>query len=129
MIFTNTESAKAALKNGESIEFENKRLVLASGSKSRARIMNKAGFDFAVIPSLADEEGIKKEFGKVNSEEKAIEYVLKLSREKAKWLAPRIKNAVILAADTIAFYKDQILEKPKDEADARRIFDFLSDTT
>jgi len=29
----------------------------------------------------------------------------------------------------VAFYKSEILEKPKDEADARRIFNFISDTT
>lgn len=129
MMFTDTESAKSALKNGENVEFTNKTLVLGSGSMSRAKIMNRAGLNFVVLPSLTDEENIKKNFGMVDSEEKAVKYVLKLSKEKATWLASKVGNAVILSADTIAFYKDRILEKPKDEADARRIFDFLSDTT
>lgn len=117
-----------AIKNNEVIEFDKKTLVLGSGSVSRAKIMERANLDFISIPSLLDEEKLKKEFGKVTTLKKAKEYVLMLSREKARWVAKRLKNTVIIGSDTIAFYKDEILEKPKDENDARRIFNRLSDT-
>lgn len=123
------EEIKEKIKNNETVSFDKKVLVLASGSISRAKIMEKAKLSFIAIPSLADEEGIKKAFGEVKTEEQAKEYVEKLSFEKAVWLSKRVKNAVVLAADTIAFYKDEILEKPKDEKDARRIFNTLSNST
>lgn len=113
----------------DTIEFAKKTLVLASGSASRIKIMTNAGLDFVAIAGSADEERLKREFGKVNSEEKAKEYVMMLSREKARWLAEKTKNAVIIGADTIAFYKNEKLEKPKDEEDARRIFSTLSNST
>lgn len=116
------------LKNGEIIEFDRKTLILASKSLSRYKIMKKAGVNFVVIPSLAEEEKIKQIFGEVRTEGRAYEYVKMLAYEKAKWLSSRVKNGVIVAADTIAFYKDEILEKPKDENDARRIFNTLSNS-
>lgn len=128
MKFTDIDSAINALNSGENIEFENKTLILASGSASRFKIMKNANMNFITIPSNADEENIKKNFGVVNSEKLACEYVKVLACEKGRWLKVRVKNAVILAADTIAFYKDEILEKPKDEKDARRIFNALSDS-
>ena len=128
MKYIDRESTIEAIKNDEVVAFEDKTLILASNSVSRAKIMNRAGLRFISIPSFLDEEGLKKIFGKVDSMDKAKEYVLMLSYEKAMWLSSRVKNAVIIGADTIAFYKDEILEKPKDEADARRIFSFLSET-
>ena len=117
------------IKSGKIVEFEDKILVLASSSVSRFNIMKNAGFKFCVIPSLLDEESLKMEFGEVKDEESAVSYVKRLAYEKALWLSKRIKNAVIIAADTVAFYKDEILEKPKDEEDARRIFSALSDSS
>lgn len=128
MIFDENSSIEEILKNNEIVEFKEKRLVLASGSLSRFKIMKKLGLDFLVIPSLVDEEMLKREFGKVKTEEEAVKYVKMLSLAKAKWVKEHTKNAVILAADTVAFYKGEILEKPKDEVDARRIFSALSDS-
>jgi len=122
------ESAKLALDKNEFIEFDKKTLILASGSVSRFKIMKNSGLNFIAIPSLADEEGIKKDFGLVNTKEKAIEYVKLLASKKGNWLKERVRNAVIISADTVAFYKDELLEKPKDEADARRIFNALSES-
>lgn len=128
MLFRDIKSINDILKNNEIIEFEEKTLVLASNSLTRFRIMQKSGLEFVVVPSFIDEEGVKQEFGEVKTEEKACEYVKKLALAKAKWVKEHTRNAVVLSADTIAFYKDEILEKPKDEDDARRIFTTLSDS-
>lgn len=104
-------------------------LILASMSASRAKIMDRAGLSFITAKSDAPEEELKEKFGKVDSLDKAREYVLMLSRAKARGVRGGDKNAVIIGADTIAFYKDEKLEKPKDESDARRIFSMLSGTT
>jgi len=129
MEYIDKDSALAELSDGGKIEFDEKRLVLASGSLTRERIMKQNNIRHVIIPSLADEESAKRDFGVVDSLEKAEKYVMWLSYVKAMWLKDKLENAVILAADTVAFYKNEILEKPKDEADARRIFNFLSDTT
>ena len=117
------------LLNNEIIEFKEKTLVLASKSASRIKVLERAGLKFVAIPSLIDEEKLKTEFGEVKAEEVAANYVKRLSHEKAMWVYEHVKNAVVIGADTVAFYKDEILEKPKDEADARRIFTTLSNST
>lgn len=116
------------LENDDIIEFKEKTLVLASNSKSRLKIMENANLNFVVVPSLADEEELKKSLGRVDAEEKAVKYVKELSLAKAKWVKEHTKNAVVIAADTIAFYNGEVLEKPKDEDDARRIFSTLSNS-
>lgn len=116
------------IKNNQIIEFDKKTLILASNSASRYKIMKKAGLNFVVIPSLLEEEKVKQCLGEVKSEEDAVNYVKTLSYEKAFWLSKYVKNGIIISADTIAFYKDEILEKPKDEKDARRIFNVLSNS-
>lgn len=129
MKYIDKETAMQFLCSNNKIVFDDKVLVLASGSLTRERILKQNNIHHVIIPSLADEETAKLEFGVVDSLEKAEEYVKRLSYVKAMWLKDKLENAVILAADTVAFYKNEILEKPKDEADARRIFNFLSDTT
>jgi len=128
MNFINVDLIKEKIKGNKTFEFDEKKLILASNSASRFKIMENAKLNFIVIPSLVDEEEIKKGICEVKTEEKAIEYVKLLACKKAQWLSERIKNAVIISADTIAFYKNEILEKPKDEIDARRIFSALSNS-
>jgi len=129
MKYVDKKIALMALNAGKVINFDEKTLVLASGSLTRKRILEQNHIQHVIIPSLADEESAKRDFGVVDTLEKAEKYVERLSYEKAIWLKDKLENAVILAADTVAFYKSEILEKPKDEADARRIFNFISDTT
>ena len=114
MIFKDVNTAKKALENNEVVEFNEKTLILASNSASRFKIMEQAGLNFFAIPSLANEEKIKSGLKNVKTEDDAVFYVRTLALAKAKWLKSHTKNAIILAADTIAFYKDEILEKPKD---------------
>jgi len=128
MLFKDFDTAISALKNGEVIEFPKKILILASASASRFKIMERANLEFIAIPSFVEEEVIKSRLKKVKTQEEAIYYVRTLAYEKAVWLKKHTKNAVILAADTVAFYKNEILEKPRDEKDARRIFNALSNS-
>ena len=122
----NTEKALQAIKNNEKIIFENPTIILASKSISRKRIMEQAGISFVVLPSIVDEEKIKKEFPLINTEELATEYVKKLAYEKAKALEDYVENGIIIAADTIAFCDNEKLEKPVDIEDARRILTKIS---
>lgn len=123
------KKVKQAIENKEIIEFKEKTIVLASASKTRQEILKKEKIEFVTIPNILDEEKIKEEIVEKNTQQAAQGYVEKLAKAKALSIAPFIKNAVIISADTVAFYQDEILEKPKDEADARRMFEKISNST
>ncbi len=92
-------------------------IVLASGSPRRRELMAKAGYDFVVRPTDADErvEGLPRE------------RVMALARRKAE--ASSEEALPVLSADTLVALGDQVLGKPRDEADARRMLASLSGRT
>ena len=87
------------------------KIILASGSPRRKELLKQAGFDFEVEPSLIDEISQQKEPGKIVEE---------LSRIKALDIAGRHidEDVLIIGSDTLVFYRDYVLGKPVDEADA-----------
>ncbi len=92
-------------------------LVLASQSPRRAEILRQAGIPFSVRPAAVDEtprEG-----------EDPLEYVERLAEEKAA-AVPYAPGEIILAADTTVVIDGEMLGKPADEADARRMLACLS---
>ena len=89
------------------------RLILASSSPRRRELLASIGFEFDVIPSNVPE--VK------GRDETPEEYVARLSREKAKAVAVSHRDRWIVAADTTVVLDDHLLEKPADEADAKRM--------
>ena len=89
---------------------QKKRIILASRSESRKNALKLLGLKFSVIPSQVDEEA----FGERNPEKRA----LKLAQLKAKDVAGRVKNAVVIACDLIVVFKGKIYEKPKSRKEA-----------
>ena len=98
-----------------------KPIILASSSPRRKRLLTEAGFTFTVDPSDFDESKVKIR--------NPHEMVKQLSRKKAQEVAKRHPNSIIIGADTTVFCDGQILEKPKDEEDAKRMLKFLSGKT
>jgi len=96
----------------------NDKLILASGSPRRAEILAAVGWKFEKEVADVDET----EF----PGEKPDEYVLRLGKIKAETVAANHKNALILGADTIVVIDNQIIGKPKDFDDARRMLKMLS---
>jgi septum formation protein len=95
------------------------RLILASGSPRRRELLAEAGYDFTVVPpSEAAECG-------VCSGEGPAELVVRLARQKAADVAPRVAEGIIVACDTVAECQGQILGKPRDEAHARKMLRLL----
>lgn len=95
------------------------RLVLASQSPRRREILERAGFRFEVRVTGVPEVRAP--------EETASEYVQRLAASKAHAGAvPGEDGAVVLGADTVVVLDNHILEKPVDEADARRMLGVLS---
>ncbi len=97
-------------------------LVLASASPRRSELLRSVGLDFEVVPADIDES--------VRPGESPSAYVARLSAEKARVVAGRIgADCVVVAADTTVDVDGQILEKPIDESDARRMLALLSGRT
>ena len=54
-----------------------------------------------------------------------MELVQNLAFLKATDVARRVSNAIIISADTVIVHKNNILGKPKDVSDAKRILSIL----
>ncbi|HPG43693.1 MAG TPA: Maf family protein [Acholeplasmataceae bacterium] len=93
-------------------------LILASSSPRRAKLLKDAGLDFIVVPSHLEEF--------VDEKYKPAELVLELAKQKALSVAAKYPDDVIIGADTIVVFEDQVLGKPRDEEDAYRMLRLLS---
>jgi septum formation protein len=95
------------------------RLILASGSPRRRELLAEAGFQFEVVrPSEAAECG-------VCSGESPPELVARLAFQKAADVAAHVREGLIVACDTVAECRGQILGKPADRHHARRMLHLL----
>jgi septum formation protein len=94
------------------------RLVLASGSPRRAEIMNSVGWEFTKAVPDVDES--------VCAGEPPDDYVQRLAGEKALAVVADHPGEIILAADTTVVIGGEIIGKPDDLNDARRMIRRLS---
>jgi septum formation protein len=95
-------------------------LILASASPRRAELLTSAGFTFEVVAADVDET--------VRQDEAAEAYALRVARDKAEAVFHRRRKSgsAILAADTVVVLNGEILGKPTDSADARRMLRLLA---
>lgn len=94
------------------------RLLLASASPRRAEILRAVDWPFDAAPvNLREERGV---------EEGPVAYVERLAREKAEAAAALHPGRLVLGADTTVVVSGEVLEKPVDEEDARRMLRCLS---
>lgn len=103
-------------------------LILASSSPRRSELLRQAGFDFEIHPTDVPEFPL--------SGESAIQLASRLALKKAQTvfdlLAPRASNSshlLVLGADTVVACDEQLLGKPADEEDAKRMLRLLSGRT
>jgi septum formation protein len=95
-------------------------LILASESPRRAQLLTAAGYQFTVqVASDRAECG-------VCSRETAPEMVARYAYRKAADVALRSQSGLIVAADTVASCRGQILGKPRDQQHAEAILRTLS---
>ncbi|MCC5892607.1 nucleoside triphosphate pyrophosphatase [Exiguobacterium sp.] len=98
-----------------------KRVILASMSPRRTELLAKAGIHHEVIPSNVVEG--------VNGQEAPDDYVGRLAREKALDVARNNRDAIVIGSDTVVVLDGNILEKPSDREEARRMLEQLSGAT
>ena len=103
-------------------------LILASASPRRHELLTQAGLTFTVEAANLNEDLLPNEA--------AAAYVQRLAEEKAQavWNAHKASDTaenplVVLGADTCVVVEGQILGKPTDSADARRMLELLSGRT
>ena len=92
-------------------------LVLASQSPRRAEILRQAGVPFVVHAAPVDET--------LQFRETPEDYVRRLAEAKARAVACDA-DEIVLGADTTVVVDGEILAKPADAADARRMLALLS---
>lgn len=94
------------------------KIVLASASPRRKEIFEKVGIEFTV--STSDKEEIIRK----NTPE---EIVVDLASKKAEDVASQYEgNVIIIGADTMVVQNGEIMGKPRDEEDAKRMLHLLS---
>jgi septum formation protein len=93
------------------------KLVLASASPRRAEILRACGWPFESLAANVDESR--------HDHEDATTYVKRLAHAKAEVIVPRASGATVVGADTVVVVDGEILGKPRDEGDARRMLRML----
>ncbi len=96
-------------------------IILASASPRRYELLKSLGLDFKVVPSNVEESHAPLQ--------KKEEVVLTNARLKGLSVAEAYPRALVISADTIVVFEDEILGKPEDEADAFRMLQLLSGRT
>ena len=94
------------------------KIILASTSPRRKELLEKAGIDFQIDASSIEE--IMDEI--LPLEERLID----LAISKGEPIHQKYPYDIVISADTIVYYQDQVIGKPKDEQDARVILEKLS---
>ncbi|MBL7150751.1 septum formation protein Maf [Candidatus Microgenomates bacterium] len=96
------------------------KIILASSSVSRKNILSSLGFSFKVIPNNIDEEEVKKTIKDIPQIVKTLalkkaEAVERIVKKK------KIKDYLIIGADSLAEIDGIYLDKPKDQNHARKM--------
>lgn len=97
------------------------KIILASSSPRRKELMKEISSSFDIIPSSYDEI--------VNPHLSIKEQVQEIAKNKGLEIHQKHPNSLVISADTIVVFKDEIIGKPKDGKDAFIILKKLSDNT
>lgn len=93
-------------------------IILASASPRRKEILEKTGLKFKV-----DKSDYKEKTALGLQSHKLARF---LSREKARHVARRHRNALVIAADTIVVLRGKLFGKPRNEEQAKEMLKALS---
>ena len=97
------------------------RIILASASKRRSKILKECGIKHKVVVSGVSEEIDNKESPKVN--------VLFNAQAKGRKVASKYKEGFIISADTIVLVGKRLLGKPRTKKEAKEFLKLFSGKT
>ena len=92
------------------------RVILASGSAIRRKLMTDARLDFEVIVKPVDEAAIKES---MLSESARLRDIADALAEAKSMRVSRIEDGLVIGADQIMVMDNQLFDKPKDLDEAR----------
>ena len=95
-----------------------KKIILASSSKHRKKLLNQLKIKFSTISPDIDESRKRNE--------SVDEYVKRLSIEKARKVADENKNAIVIGSDEVAVVDKKILGKPLKKVNAVKQLKMIS---
>lgn len=97
-----------------------KKLILASASPRRRRLLEQIALSFRVIPSSVDEDDICCD---------PLANVQAIALRKAHDVAARVEDGIVIGADTQVLADNRVFGKPENMADAVRMLSELSGRT
>ena len=97
------------------------KIILASGSPRRRKILSEMGYDFETVSADINETIIPGE--------SPADHVLRLSAVKAETIAKKYPRDLIIGADTAVVLHENILGKPSSEDEAFEMLGRLSGRT
>lgn len=98
------------------------KLILASNSPRRKKILSDIGLEYEIIPSNYDE--------KLDSDDFSYEKIEDIATQKCLDVVRRVdKNCLVLAADTVVVLHNKILGKPHTKENAFKMLKELSGET
>ena len=90
-----------------------KKIILASRSPGRKEVLEMIGLEFEIQTSNYEED--------MTQDLSPAEMVETFSLGKTQDVASRNPNAIVIGADTVVVFKNEIMGKPKDSGDALRM--------
>jgi septum formation protein len=97
------------------------KIYLASKSPRRRKLLKQLGLNFKSFSVEMDE--------KIHLNEQPAKAVIRLSKEKLELAIKKVKNGIIITADTIVVLNNKKIGKPTDKEDAHKILRSLSGRT
>lgn len=107
-----------------------KKIILASGSPRRRELLTQMGLEFTVVPSDVEEvvtRTVPWEVVMELSTLKARDIMYKVALDSISDIVNELEDdgVLVIGADTIVAVDNEILGKPKDVADAKRMIGLL----
>ena len=100
------------------------KIILASSSGVRKKILNQNGINCKTVPNNVDEEIIKESLIKEKATPKIISK--NLAELKANKVSEKEPNEIVLGADSVIDLNNQLISKPKNREDAIKILEKLN---
>ena len=92
------------------------KIILASSSKTRKKILLRSGLKFIQKNPAINEENEKKKL--INSKISSKKVCQNLAKEKSVDISKKIPDSYIIGADSCVIFKNKIFSKPKSKVDA-----------
>ena len=103
------------------------KIILASNSRVRKKILDENGVVCKVFPSSVDEDPVKEALKKDNNSPEIISK--NLAELKANNVSIKFKDDIVLGADSVIDINNELISKPKNREEALQILKKLNGKT